>query len=61
MRVRQGYSGFPDDVEEYSVAKPWADIKTMQGKEFLGAGTILNETLISFIIRYREGITTKTM
>ncbi|WP_436943642.1 head-tail adaptor protein [Staphylococcus xylosus] len=33
----------------------------MQGKEFLGAGTILNETLISFIIRYREGITTKTM
>ncbi|WP_217971956.1 phage head closure protein [Staphylococcus xylosus] len=50
---------YPDDVEEYSIAKPWADIKSMQGKEFSGAGTILNETPIRFMIRYREGITSK--
>ncbi|WP_228064928.1 phage head closure protein [Staphylococcus xylosus] len=31
----------------------------MQGKEFSGAGTILNETTIRFMIRYREGITPK--
>lgn len=31
----------------------------MQGKEFSGAGTILNETPIRFMIRYREGITSK--
>ena len=50
---------YPDDVEEYSIAKPWADIKSMQGKEFSGAGTILNETPIRFMIRYREGIKKK--
>lgn len=31
----------------------------MQDKEFSGAGTILNETPIRFMIRYCEGITPK--
>lgn len=45
-------------VVEKVIAKPWCEVKTMRGNEFAGAGTIINETPIRFIIRYRKGIDT---
>lgn len=50
-------SPYPDEPkEEIEVAKPWADIKTMKGEEYLIWKTTANKELIRFIIRYREGI-----
>lgn len=43
-------------IIEKVIAKPWCEVKTMKGNEFVGAGTIINETPIRFIIRYRKGI-----
>lgn len=52
-------SFFPDEVEEYSVAKPWADIRTIKGSEYYEANVTANKIPMRFIIRYRGGITTK--
>ncbi|WP_058625855.1 phage head closure protein [Staphylococcus xylosus] len=49
---------YPDDFEEVEIAKPWADIKTMKGSEYLLANVTASEEPIRFIIRYREGIDT---
>ncbi len=57
---RQSEDSFlPDEVEEYSVAKPWADIRTIKGSEYYEANVTANKIPMRFIIRYREGITTK--
>lgn len=42
-----------------SVAKPWADIKTMKGHEYEQWQQTASEEPIRFIIRYRKGINTK--
>lgn len=49
---------FPDDpMIPYTVAKPWADIKTLKGDEFITSiGLEANKQPIRFIIRYRKGI-----
>lgn len=43
-------------TEQIVIAKPWADIKTMKGEEYLIWKATANKELIRFIIRYREGI-----
>ncbi|MDK1673734.1 MULTISPECIES: head-tail adaptor protein [Staphylococcus] len=41
----------------YTVAKPWSDIKTLRGDEFVTlSGLVANKNPIRFIVRYREGI-----
>jgi SPP1 family predicted phage head-tail adaptor len=50
---------YPDDFEEVEIAKPWADIKTIKGSEYYEANVTANKIPMRFIIRYREGITTK--
>lgn len=49
---------FPDDPKiKVTIAKPWADIKTLRGDEFVtSSGLVANKNPIRFIIRYREGI-----
>lgn len=60
IEERQSEDSFlPDEVEEYSVAKPWADIRTIKGSEYYEANVTANKIPLRFIIRYREGITTK--
>ncbi|MBU6949301.1 phage head closure protein [Staphylococcus haemolyticus] len=49
----------PNSYEEKIIAEPWADIKTIQGNEYLGSGFKASEIPIRFIIRYREGINSK--
>lgn len=49
---------YPDDVAEKEIARPWADIKTMKGSEYLLGNITANEEPTRFIIRYREGIET---
>lgn len=44
---------------EKVVAKPWADIKTLKGSEYIQSDLEVNEEPIRFIIRYRKGITTQ--
>lgn len=44
---------------EEVIAKPWADIKTLKGSEFIQSDLEVNEEPIRFIIRYRKGITTQ--
>ncbi|EKU45382.1 phage head closure protein [Staphylococcus massiliensis] len=39
-----------------TIAKPWADVRTIKGSEYADLGTTVNEYPIRFIIRYREGI-----
>lgn len=46
----------PGVTEKKVIAKPWADVKTMKGKEFNESGGTINEAPIRFIIRYRKGI-----
>ena len=41
---------------EKTIAKPWADIKTMRAKEFEAMGFDATKTPIRFIVRYRKGI-----
>lgn len=41
---------------EKTIAKPWADIKTMRAKEFEAMGFDATKTPIRFIIRYRKGL-----
>lgn len=50
-------SGF-SEVEK-TIAKPWADIKTMRNTEFESMGFDVTEEPIRFIIRYRKGINVK--
>ncbi|UXR33680.1 phage head closure protein [Staphylococcus simulans] len=57
QRVSSG--PMPDQFEEKNIAKPWADIKTIRGNEFLGSGLTASEIPVRFIIRYREGINSK--
>lgn len=52
-------SPFPNDYTEKVIAKPWADIKTIRGNEYLGSGLTASEIPMRFIIRYRDGITPK--
>ncbi|EIM5207164.1 phage head closure protein, partial [Staphylococcus pseudintermedius] len=52
-------SPFPNDYTEKVIAKPWADIKTIRGNEYLGSGLTASEIPVRFIIRYRDGITPK--
>ncbi|ARJ51328.1 phage head closure protein [Staphylococcus lutrae] len=47
----------PDSYKEKLIAKPWSDIKTIRGNEFIGSGLTASEIPVRFIIRYREGIT----
>lgn len=49
----------PDQFEEKPIAKPWADIKTVRGNEYLASGFTASEIPVRFIIRYREGINSK--
>lgn len=56
-KVRQRDGSYKE--EEKEIAKPWTDIKTMQGEEFQSMGFTVNKIPIRFIIRYREGINTK--
>ncbi|UXR69061.1 phage head closure protein [Staphylococcus sp. IVB6246] len=49
----------PNNFKENVIAKPWADIKTIRGNEYLGSGLTASEIPVRFIIRYREGITSK--
>lgn len=55
QRVSSG--PMPNQFEEKTIAKPWADIKTIRGNEYLGSGLTVSEIPVRFIIRYREGIT----
>ncbi|HAR6061629.1 SPP1 family predicted phage head-tail adaptor [Staphylococcus caledonicus] len=41
---------------EKVIANPWADIKTMRGREFESMGFTVNAQPIRFVIRYRKGI-----
>ncbi|MFC6400918.1 head-tail adaptor protein [Mammaliicoccus sciuri] len=41
---------------EQTIAKPWADIKTMRASEFESMGFNATKTPIRFIIRYRKGV-----
>lgn len=50
-------SGNSEKIEKV-IANPWCEVKTMKGNEFVGAGTVINEVPIRFIIRYRQGIDT---
>lgn len=54
-----GNSPYPDDFDIETIAKPWADIKTIRGTESEVWKLTVNEEPIRFIIRYREGINTK--
>ncbi|NHM77908.1 phage head closure protein [Staphylococcus sp. 11511212] len=49
----------PNNFKENVIAKPWADIKTIRGNEYLSSGLTASEIPVRFIIRYREGITSK--
>ncbi|RIO42096.1 phage head closure protein [Staphylococcus nepalensis] len=46
-------AGFSTNV---TIARPWADIKTMKGTEYEIWQLTANEAPIRFIIRYRKGI-----
>lgn len=47
----------PEDTEEVTIARPWAAIKTLDGKEIQLSNVTANIFSSRFIIRYREGIT----
>lgn len=49
----------PGEVITTIIAKPWADVKTLKGSEYISAGLVINEEPMRFIIRYRKGITTQ--
>lgn len=44
------------EEQEVIIAKPWADIKTIKGNDFVMSGLEGSEIPVRFIIRYREGI-----
>ena len=46
-------------TKKVTIAKPWADIKTMKGHEYEQWKQTASEEPIRFIIRYRKGINTK--
>lgn len=49
--------GFPISGGWIDVKKTWADIETLEGKEFFQASAVQEEKTSRFIIRYTEGIT----
>lgn len=56
-----GYENGVNDEGSYTeiekvIARPWADVRTMKGREFESMGFTVNEQPIRFIIRYRKGI-----
>lgn len=56
-----GYENGVNDEGTYTeiekvIARPWADVRTMKGREFESMGFTVNEQPIRFIIRYRKGI-----
>lgn len=40
------------------MARPWADIKTLKGSEYVVGNITASEEPVRFIIRYRDGIDT---
>lgn len=56
IEMRESEGPEAGGTEQVVIAKPWADIKTMKGEEYLIWKTTANKELIRFIIRYREGI-----
>lgn len=40
------------------IARPWADIKTLKGSEYVVGNITASEEPVRFIIRYRDGIDT---
>lgn len=51
-------SPFPNKYTEKVIAKPWADIKTIRGNEYVKSGYTAAQIPVRFIIRYRKGIDT---
>lgn len=49
---------YPDEYEMVTIAKPWADVKTIKGREFFQSNMTISEMPVRFIIRYRKGIET---
>ena len=49
--------GQETEGEWKDLKKVWADIKTMQGREYFAAAAIQAENTYRFIIRYTDGIT----
>lgn len=47
----------PNDYEDVVIARPYADVRTLKGRDFISAGGLSGvKGFIRFIIRYREGI-----
>lgn len=49
---------YPEDYGEVEIAKPWADIKTLKGSEYVVGNITASEEPVRFIIRYCDGIDT---
>ncbi|WP_214517354.1 phage head closure protein [Staphylococcus pseudintermedius] len=56
-RIQSG--PMPNSYKEKLIAEPWSDVKTIRGNEFIGSGLTASEIPVRFIIRYRDGITSK--
>lgn len=59
LEVQKSKSPEVGTSKKVSIAKPWADVKTMQGREYEQWKQTASEEPIRFIIRYRKGINTK--
>lgn len=56
LEIMESYGPEAGMSQEVTVAKPWADIRTIRGNDYVYSGLKAYEIPVRFIIRYRKGI-----